>query len=74
MHSITIRAPKDKIIKIFPHLDCPIKDIPNGVLGEFKSGAKLHRDTRPGDWCISGFAKTGSDVIEAIEELFEISK
>ena len=69
---INMSIKKDRIIEMLPHLkDIYISKelIVKGELAMFKSGAKLYKSKRNGDWIISGYSKDGRDVVKAVSEI-----
>jgi len=67
--TIIVRETKETIFNLFPHLAKKIIIETDTELAMFRSGAKLYKCKRNGDWKISGYAMNGSDTIKAINEL-----
>ncbi len=68
MARLVIVVKREAVEKLFPHLN-GVTLRTNGELAMFRSGAKLYKGNRHGDWIISGYDSRGDDVGKAVTEL-----
>jgi len=68
---VVMRIDRERINDLFPHLEG--RKLETEVeLAMFRSGAKLYKEKRAGDWRISGYNRDGRDTMKAIAELLDI--
>ena len=70
MRSVTVVFKKKDLLHRYPDIDLNKRSMPFMM---FKSGAKLYHGNLKGTYRISGYAQNGSDVAEAIKELFNLA-
>lgn len=70
MRSITVVFKKKDLLDRYPDIDLKKR---SAHLIIFKSGARLYKNNINGTYRISGYAQNGSDVAEAVKELFNLA-
>ena len=70
MRSVTVVFKKKDLLNRYPDIDLNERSAPFMM---FKSGAKLYKGNINGTYRISGYAQNGSDVSEAVKELFNLA-